>query len=38
MGQLAEIHDAASPHAARGCPAQAWSVAEALRVRVLLAS
>ncbi|MEM9884108.1 MAG: amylo-alpha-1,6-glucosidase, partial [Planctomycetota bacterium] len=37
LGQLAEIHDAASPHAARGCPAQAWSVAEALRVRVLLA-
>src|SRR5262249_36520973 len=32
LGQLAEIFDGDSPHAPRGCPAQAWSVAEALRV------
>ncbi|HUR99269.1 MAG TPA: amylo-alpha-1,6-glucosidase, partial [Pyrinomonadaceae bacterium] len=32
MGQISEIFDADSPHNARGCPAQAWSVAEVLRV------
>ena len=32
LGQLAEIFDGDPPHRARGCPAQAWSVAEALRV------
>jgi predicted glycogen debranching enzyme len=32
VGQLAEIFDGDPPHAPRGCPAQAWSVAEALRV------
>jgi glycogen debranching enzyme len=32
LGQLAEIFDGEPPHEARGCPAQAWSVAEALRV------
>jgi len=31
-GQISEIFDAAAPHAPRGCPAQAWSVAEVLRV------
>lgn len=30
-GQIAEIFDAEAPHAPRGCPAQAWSVAEVLR-------
>ena len=32
LGQLAEIFDGDPPHQPRGCPAQAWSVAEALRV------
>jgi predicted glycogen debranching enzyme len=31
-GHLAEIADAEPPHAPRGCPFQAWSVGEALRV------
>lgn len=32
LGQVSEIFDGDSPHAPRGCPAQAWSVAELLRV------
>ena len=32
IGQISEIFDADSPHTPRGCPAQAWSVAEVLRV------
>ncbi|MGE3153442.1 MAG: amylo-alpha-1,6-glucosidase [Nitrospiraceae bacterium] len=32
LGQVSEIFDAAPPHLARGCVAQAWSVAEPLRV------
>lgn len=32
LGQVSEIFDAEPPHAPRGCPAQAWSVAELLRV------
>jgi predicted glycogen debranching enzyme len=32
VGQVAEIFDADFPHAPRGCMAQAWSVAELLRV------
>ncbi|MGB7203387.1 MAG: amylo-alpha-1,6-glucosidase [Pyrinomonadaceae bacterium] len=32
VGQVSEIFDADPPHAARGCAAQAWSVAELLRV------
>ncbi|MEM1445785.1 MAG: amylo-alpha-1,6-glucosidase [Planctomycetota bacterium] len=41
LGQLHEIHEAAESstsgeHAPRGCPAQAWSVAETLRVLALL--
>ncbi len=32
-GQISEIFDADAPHIPRGCPAQAWSVAEALRVK-----
>jgi len=36
IGQLHEIHEAAPPHAPVGCMAQAWSVAELLRVLCLL--
>ncbi|HTB22645.1 MAG TPA: amylo-alpha-1,6-glucosidase [bacterium] len=32
LGTVSEIFDAEAPHAPRGCPAQAWSVAELLRV------
>jgi predicted glycogen debranching enzyme len=32
LGHLAEIADAEPPHSARGCPFQAWSVGEALRI------
>ena len=32
LGQVSEIFDAESPHIPRGCYAQAWSVAEPLRV------
>jgi predicted glycogen debranching enzyme len=32
LGQVSEIFEGDAPHAARGCPAQAWSVAELLRV------
>ncbi len=32
IGQISEIFDAEPPHKPRGCPAQAWSVAEVLRV------
>ena len=35
VGQIAEIFDADPPHNARGCAAQAWSVAELLRVITL---
>lgn len=31
-GQLPECFDGDAPHTPRGCPAQAWSVAEALRI------
>jgi len=34
IGQISEIFDADAPHKARGCFAQAWSIAEVLRVRV----
>ena len=33
-GQLPEIADADPPHAPRGCPSQAWSVAEVLRLEL----
>lgn len=36
VGQISEIFDADAPHLPRGCPAQAWSVAEILRVRAHL--
>jgi glycogen debranching enzyme len=34
LGQISEIFDADAPHQPRGCPAQAWSVAEPLRALV----
>jgi glycogen debranching enzyme len=34
VGSISEIFDAEPPHAARGCVAQAWSVAEVLRCMV----
>lgn len=37
LGHISEIADGAAPHMPRGCPFQAWSVAEALRLdRVVL--
>ena len=33
LGHLPEIADAEAPHKPRGCPFQAWSVGEALRLR-----
>ncbi|HUO74741.1 MAG TPA: amylo-alpha-1,6-glucosidase, partial [Solirubrobacteraceae bacterium] len=33
LGSISETADGAAPHAATGCPFQAWSVAECLRVR-----
>jgi predicted glycogen debranching enzyme len=38
IGTIAEIFDAEPPYTPRGCVAQAWSVAEVLRVLVELAS
>jgi predicted glycogen debranching enzyme len=38
LGHVSEIADAESPHTPRGCPFQAWSLAELLRLdRVVLA-
>ncbi len=34
IGQVSEIFDGDPPHSPRGCPAQAWSVAEPLRALV----
>lgn len=34
IGQVAEIYEPEEPHRMVGCPAQAWSVAEVLRVAV----
>jgi glycogen debranching enzyme len=37
LGHLAEIADAEPPHTPRGCPFQAWSMGELLRLdRVVL--
>lgn len=36
LGTLHEIHEPVNPFAPRGCPAQAWSVAETLRVLTLI--
>jgi predicted glycogen debranching enzyme len=32
LGHISEIADGAAPHTSRGCPFQAWSVGEALRL------
>jgi glycogen debranching enzyme len=38
LGHLAEIADAEPPHTPRGCPFQAWSMGELIRLdRVILA-
>jgi glycogen debranching enzyme len=37
LGSVSETADGEPPHAATGCPFQAWSVAELLRARRLLA-
>jgi glycogen debranching enzyme len=38
LGHISEIVDAEPPHTARGCPFQAWSLGEVLRLdRVVLA-
>jgi glycogen debranching enzyme len=38
LGHVSEIADADPPHTPRGCPFQAWSVGEALRLdQVVLA-
>lgn len=37
LGHISEIADAEPPHTPRGCPFQAWSVGEALRMEVWLA-
>jgi glycogen debranching enzyme len=38
LGHISEIADGDPPHTPRGCPFQAWSVGEALRLhRVVLA-
>ena len=36
LGHVSEIADGAPPHTPRGCPFQAWSVAEALRLDQLV--
>ncbi len=37
IGHISEIADADRPHVPRGCPFQAWSVGEAIRIERLLA-
>ena len=37
LGHVSEIADADSPHAPRGCPWQAWSVGELLRIEAAIA-
>ena len=36
LGQIAEVYDGEPPHRPSGCPAQAWSVAEILRVLAIV--
>ncbi len=36
IGQIAEIFEGDEPHRPVGCPAQAWSVAEVLRMAAIL--
>lgn len=38
IGTISEVFDAEAPYTARGCAAQAWSIAEVLRVWNMLAS
>ncbi|NOT33595.1 MAG: glycogen debranching protein [Candidatus Eisenbacteria bacterium] len=38
LGHVSEIADAETPHRPRGCPFQAWSVGEVLRLQARLAS
>lgn len=38
LGHLGELADGQAPHTPRGCPFQAWSVGEALRVKRLVLS
>ena len=38
LGSISEIFDATAPYAPRGCAAQAWSVAETLRVWLKVAA
>ena len=38
LGHVSEIADGDSPHTPRGCPFQAWSVGEALRLQAKLAA
>ncbi len=38
LGHISEILDADAPHTPRGCPFQAWSVSEVLRIRAWLES
>ncbi|MFW6161454.1 MAG: amylo-alpha-1,6-glucosidase [Planctomycetota bacterium] len=37
LGHVSEIADAEPPHTPRGCPFQAWSLGELLRIRAMLA-
>ncbi|NUP89287.1 MAG: hypothetical protein HUU25_05635, partial [Candidatus Sumerlaeia bacterium] len=37
LGHVSEIADAEPPHTPRGCPFQAWSVGELIRLERLLA-
>jgi predicted glycogen debranching enzyme len=37
LGSISEIFDGDPPHSPRGCPAQAWSVAELIRARRMVA-
>ena len=34
LGHISEIADADAPHTPRGCPFQAWSIGEALRLQL----
>ena len=38
LGHISEIADAAPPHTPRGCPFQAWSLAEFLRLEKILSA
>jgi glycogen debranching enzyme len=38
IGSISEIFDAEPPYTPRGCCAQAWSVAEVLRVAMIMES